>query len=491
MVDVESNEMSLGKVYQHSRALVFSTLLSVGCLTFLCAATVPYFGGADERLHLDYAWHIGHGRFPQFHEGAKIPLYKKPPPVQFVAHHPPLYYALQAPLTRYFIDVEGDVDAAAMAARMVNVGIGLVCVLALIWIGGVIDGSSMLYRIGIPAVFCSFLPFIKISSLIFNDALALLFAVLGIGLSWRILYEGPSRHLTLCLATVSALGMASRATHIGIVLIGCSAVWLNYLCVQRLGVKRSLQRSIVPIAVVLSAVVLTIGWFYWRNYTLSGSWTRVAPQSWAVVLKREYKDVFRVLSELRMWIFPVVWPYGYLPFSLQWYVVGPLITGLMTLYAVAIFRCRRLLHVEQWLCGVLLGVVVLLSYAQQIVHATGYGAFNPRYLMLVYVVIAICIVRALRELPPWLSTSIVAFCAICGLVANAAWSISKIPVGHGAPEAALQRMIWQVTSVKGVSLTLFVWCALGALVGMSIQLVLWHQEACRVTRLKSCMPPAI
>jgi uncharacterized protein (DUF486 family) len=472
--------MNLAEFSKDSRAVVISMLCAVFCLTLLCALTVPHFGGADERLHLDYAWQLSHGKFPQFYDGAKLPLYRKPPPVQFVAHHPPLYYALQAPLARYFVDGKGDINAAATAARGVNICLGLLCTVALIWLGGVIDRGSLVYRIGVPALFCTFLPFVKVSSLIFNDALALLFAVLGIGISWRIVCEGPSRYLTWCLAAVSAFGMASRATHVGVVVIGFFAICLHYLCLQRLGVKRSLLRSLAPIVLVVGVVVLTVGWFYYRNYTLSGSWTRVAPQSWAIALKREYKDIYRVLSEVRMWIFPVVWPYGYLPFSLQWYFVAPVIAGLMTLFGFAIWRVRRALKIEQWLCGAVLVLAVVLAYSQQIVHATGYGAFNPRYLILVYLVLAICMVRALRELPPWLSTILMAFCLVCGLVGTAAWSVSKLSAGRGVPAASLERFITQVEVVHGVPMVLVWCCCLGVLGGLVALVVLWYREARRV-----------
>ena len=126
----QSKSMVCGKP---SIRVVYAALMSsVLCLALLCAWAVPYFGGADERLHLDYAWQLSHGNFPQFYEGAKVPLYRRPPPVQFVAHHPPLYYALQAPLVRFFVDVKGDLNAAAMAARAVNIGLGIACVAALV-----------------------------------------------------------------------------------------------------------------------------------------------------------------------------------------------------------------------------------------------------------------------------------------------------------------------------------------------------------------------
>jgi hypothetical protein len=460
--------------------LVYSVLMSsVLCLALLCAWAVPYFGGADERLHLDYAWQLSRGNLPNFHEGAKVPLYRRPPPVQFVAHHPPLYYALQAPAVRYFVDGKGDINSAAMAARIVNISLGVLCVAALVWLGGLVSNRSMLYRVGVPAIFCGFLPFVKVASLIFNDVLALVFAILGIGLAWRMTSEGPSRMLVCSLAVVSALGMATRATHASVLVVGLLSIVLHYSVVKRMCLWETVRRSILPVSTVLAAVCVAVGWFYLRNYSLSGSWTRVAPQSWAIVMDREYKDITRVLSEVRMWLFPFLEPYGKLPVRLRWFVIAPPVAGLLSLFCVVVYRARSSCKAEQWVGGALLGLLVLLSYAQQIVHATGYGAFNPRYLMLVYLVLAFCIVRALSELSPRVSTIMLTFFTICSLVGAVMWSTHRIPQakGNAAASSWLERAVHEMCVVKQVPMFLVIVCCVGLLGGIILQLLLWHREA--------------
>jgi len=324
--------------------------LGLACAAF--AAVEPVNGSADEPAHVDYAYQLWHGDFPVFEDGlVVVPEGQPSPPVQFVAQHPPLFYLLLAPVVGPLVDA-GHPQAAVSAARGVSLSIAVLGLLALAWAAAQLsDRRPWTWAVTSAAVAAPIVPFMRVGGSVYNDNLAVLFAVVALGLTVRILRKGWSPRLLFAVGLACGLGALSRATFV-ITLVAvtaglCLAGWRHAQggSGRRLGVTAGL--AVLPIGSALAVA----GWFYRRNIELTGTWTGARSDYAQDNLGRTAQPITDVLTSSTYWQIPLDLlrqSPEHLP------VLGRVLLLLLLLLALVGWALRRGFRVE-------LGVVALLA----------------------------------------------------------------------------------------------------------------------------------
>lgn len=369
--------------------------------TVLFMSTIPWLGLSDTSLHLDYSWQVSKGQLPDFYEGAEAPLPVDQPPVHFVSQHPPLYHLIISPFVGNLID-QGHWQKAAAAASIVTIFIGLICVYVFSWAGWVYGKTRRKeFAIAVPAVLASLTPFIIVSSMIFNDVLALLFSSIGLILVAIIIRNGINVRYALMLSAVALLGMASRASFISVLIIILAAIPLAVFLNSKNGIKYKLKLSVLYNLLVLGVIGLGIGWFYKRNIQLSGNWTQSAPGDWpATILGRHYKTLEEVIASKNFLLLIPTGLYG--PPSIGKALIFPHIASIVV-FMFSIFTAtyqafkNKVLGQLDRRDKVIYSLLLLhvgLIIGQQITHAVGYGGLSMRYLLPIWIPLGLTIAYA-------------------------------------------------------------------------------------------------
>jgi len=173
--------------------------ISAALLVYLAAAlfsaiTLPWKGSADAFAHMDYVYQVHHGQIPDAfgYQYRKVDLRKfnigdADKTQQWAASHPPLFYYIAALQMGKPLD-SGKWEVAVKRGRLLNIGIGFLCVVALAWAGWRLGGR---YRnrlaVALPTIGGTLTIFIRLAGEIYNDLLVTLFSILAITLSCIIL----------------------------------------------------------------------------------------------------------------------------------------------------------------------------------------------------------------------------------------------------------------------------------------------------------------
>jgi 4-amino-4-deoxy-L-arabinose transferase-like glycosyltransferase len=159
----------------YNSRLKFLIILTAFFSYLFIATSFPLSGHNDTQVHIDYAWQLSNDSKPQFYEGLKLPYDLKFTEIQFAAHHPPLYYELISPLTGYLINNGYSYETVVLSVRLFN------ALLALITLTLVALYSELFnlfkkpnFDILFVTVFAFFLPFAKVSGLVFSESLLVL-----------------------------------------------------------------------------------------------------------------------------------------------------------------------------------------------------------------------------------------------------------------------------------------------------------------------------
>lgn len=363
-------------------------ILSFTAGTVFYAGSLSWNGTGDSLLHIDYSWQLAHGDLPAFWEGVKAPV-PRSSRVQFVSQHPPLYYMMLAPINGPLID-GGNWKIAVAISRAITIGIGLLCVLALAWSGWVFGGKRKnLFVVALPGIAGSFTFFVRIAGDTYNDVLVVLCTTVALTLMALVIKNGITRRRMLLLALVCLAGMASRASFVSCLLVVMLGVYASYLLDTKKITKQKILTGLKYPLFLLAIVVVGIGWFYLRNYRLSGNWHRSGPQSWvATIQHRPYKSLNYVLGNTPLWTVLPRRMYGMIPM----YIKGLFIYNCVLLIGASVAaawywsknRSGRIFDVKNrknTTLFALLALQMFLVFGEQITHAVGYGAISPRYLL--------------------------------------------------------------------------------------------------------------
>ncbi|WP_353815377.1 hypothetical protein [Agromyces sp. SYSU T00266] len=387
----------------HPYAVVVPSLVVIA-VTYLAVAgfaiaTLPWEGTADAYDHLDYMVQLASGQLPQPFGHVFAPTgtsfgANRVEGRQYASAHPPLFYALAVAVAGPLLDVEHWRIGVAIV-RTLNVLVGLAGVGVLSWAGWTIGGRRRVaLAIALPAVGAFTFGYLRFSAEIYNDLLVTVLSMTAIAIACRMLVSRVTWPWLIALVAVCALGMGAKATFI--LTLGLCTVAVATAILMGTGLRRgSGYLRAVGAAVLVFVVPFAVwGWFYLRNLALSGDWYRSTPKS--PVGTRSNRTL---LSNLLDPDFYTIVPRGLVGrgsaemahLATQASVVIFTFGAAVSLVAAVIVLVRRRwrLELRTWAIIGLLAAHLLGSYALQLSHSTGYGAYNWRYFLPATITIAI------------------------------------------------------------------------------------------------------
>lgn len=419
----------LFEFYKNNRWLTLGLAGVIMCFiagTGISVISKPLLGSADAALHLDYSWQVYKGSLPVFVDGPAAPIGRSMPKFQLVAQHPPLYYAILAPFTGPILDA-GNWKLAALVARGITMLIGLLCVAAFIWAGSVFGGKRKhLYMIALPGIASALTPFALNSSAVYNDVIMVLFTTAGLIMAAMLVIEGPSRNKLTALLLIATLGMLTRASFISVLAVIILAIFSAFILHGRNRLVIRFGQGVLMSALIMVAVLLSSGWFYARNFELSGNFFKSSPPeiSYAAdTLGRKYHSFKDVVTSRRLW--------QILPNNLFGGDYSKVLKNPYNTWASVSIVFASLAGSMQWLyrkriwrrfdpkLAVVAALFILhtgLVFGQQIVHATGYGAVNIRYFLPLWLPLAMFLTTGLLSIRKLRGMGVVAAVAMGWIV---------------------------------------------------------------------------
>lgn len=380
-----------------SAAVVVAAVLQ----SWAFAARSGLFSSADEAAHVDYAYQVWHGALPVFAQGLVLnPGFGSVPPVQWTAQHPPLFYALLAPVVGPLVD-SGHVVAAGYAARALTAVMAGAVVAAVVWGARQVLTSRRHWALAAGVVAASNSWLVRVGGSVYNDVPSTLFSTLLIGLTARAIRRGLTWRLTAALAGAAAGGMLSRAS-VAVVLAACLAA-LVLAAPPRAARWRGLLptgSTFLRAVLVGLAAVVAAGWFYLRNLRLTGSLIGGDPEWAAANLGREPRPLLDLLTDpAALQRLYSLFSYGELSVRAATFVllVVPAALGVVAVVRAwprADVRTRR----ARVSVGLFLGGTTGLVLAQQALYSAGGGGLNPRYLL--PLLLPVCLLLAVGLLLP-------------------------------------------------------------------------------------------
>jgi len=345
------------------------------------ALLIPLFGSVDEVNHLDYAFQLWHGQWPDFFEGPVIPGSgpKTPLSVQAVSQHPPLFYLIMAPFAGPLTDSYG-VLVAGLAARAVNVLLGAAAVAMIGYAARAAFPENQLLAPAATLIAATCCSMLGVSGAVYNDTLATLLMAVCIALTCQFLRLGPSRRRWVLLAVVCCAALLTRLSLMVVVGV-CMVAIVAEGIVRGAGRDRWGRWTSLLNAVAVGALVaLSCGWFYMRNLRLTGTITGGHPEWAAEHFNTVEVSVGELAARAETWerllsLFVPAPALGRIGLVLM---LVPAVCGLGA-GTVAIMRGRAT-RTDLVVAG-LLGIEALLIVAMQLKYSAGGGGLHPRYLL--------------------------------------------------------------------------------------------------------------
>lgn len=367
---------------------VVGATVTFASLALLSAFVFPPFLSADEIDHLDYAWRVGHGELPQFSDGVTLPADGPRHGTQFASQHPPLFYVVLAPVVTPLLD-RGHWRVAVLVGRSMVILIGILVVLATAWATSWLTARrDPRLIVGTTMTLAVLTSFVTTSSAIYNDVLALLMAVLALGLAVRTIRMGARAWTVLSLAAVLAAGTATRAAFIALAVVVVPLVAFSRGPGNRRRITMKDARSIAGrLGMLIGLPALVTGWFYARNVRLTGNWTGSQTDFGVKVLGRHRRALEDVVTDLDIWrrgfggLFAQ--PATRDDTSAMWKVVPTIVLLCVTVLAV-VCAVRSLRRTRVTSPDVLVAIMLTATVAGVTAMFFGYvsqgGGWNSRYL---------------------------------------------------------------------------------------------------------------
>lgn len=372
--------------------LALISVLAVAAFSSIAhAAALPLFSSADEIGHFDYAYQVWHRSLPEFYEGVVVEQVRGTRiPVQWVSQHPPLFYVMLAPVVGPLTD-SGHILIAGLAARGVNIVIGIAATAASIWAARQSFPRSPSLTLSAGLV-CAATPWLRgTAGAIYNDPLAILICALLFGVTARMIRVAPSRRTWLSIMLLAAAALLTRLSLV-VVVSACLLALIVEALVRGAG-RRQMGRwsGITGSALTSLGIVLTSGWFYLRNAHITGSFTGRHADWGLTHMNRTTRSIAEVAFDSATWpqligIFgtrATGWTWAFIMLVLVPSLIGFILVGRALLHGHTTTSDRAI--------GLLLGVSTVLVVAMQVHYATGGGAILPRYVLPVLLPIALTI----------------------------------------------------------------------------------------------------
>lgn len=370
-----------------------AVVIAAACFAVFASVAIgfsaPPFNSGDEAAHFDYAVTVWHGHLPVFERGLTIDSpFGILPPVQWVAQHPPLFYAILAPFVGPLWD-SGHLYAAVLAGRAVNAVLAGLTVLAAGWAARrVLPGRPATAAVAAVVVSLTSM-FLLVGGAVYNDLPNVGFGALAIGVGATAIRRGLSTGLVVLGAVVTAGGMLSRLSFAVFV----AAVLVAFVCARGGGRWNGLVGKAGAVLVAAAAPVLAAGWFFLRNRELTGNVAGSHPAWAATHLHRSQHGFVETVTDPGFWsgVFSVYrghfadpwgWTWAILLVPLLLAVVVGLVPGLRRSTLVVPpdrERARRGDRVADALVAAMLVAVFLLIVFLQVRFTMQGGAAQARY----------------------------------------------------------------------------------------------------------------
>lgn len=394
-------------------------LAVVGAMVFATGA-LPLPGSADTYWHLDYTYQLSHLDLPEPRDPEWImPGSTNPQPAgdgfHLTASHPPLFYTLSIPVLGPLYD-NAPLWVIVYAARMLNMTFAVGLFAAVAWLTWNLGGRLRdPLTIAAPALVGMFIPVSHAAGDYYNDILLTLFAVVALGIGGLMLRDGPSRSKVIALSVVSSLGMATKATFLLTLVAVLTAMTVATLWHGDGSVARRVRDAVTRAALVIAAPIVFVGWFYYRNYTLSGS--PLSTVGKLPVGNRTERTLSDVVATVGVYDeFPSGW-FGvgqWSAFGTTNHAIAMTIVAIGAALTVIYAVWSRPSAAMWWFVAMLAGHVIGLQGAQMY-HAIGWGQIHWRYYMQgAFALAALMIVGALglwRRLGPVLVAAVISVTA--------------------------------------------------------------------------------
>lgn len=370
--------------------------VGAGLVVFLGAAvlalvSLPWKGTGDSYFHLDYAYQVWTGSVPE-PRGPVLdsPMHPRYPADarQYASAHPPLLYALAAPLVGPLID-SGHAASAIGAMRGLVLVFGVLTYLLLAYTGWVFGGSRReTAAVGLPLLGTLTTSFVRFSSEVYNDVPVTFFSVAAITLTLHALRDGVSRRHALLMGLVVACGAATKSTF----LLTAAVVGVFFLVAAAWHRPAGTSRVRAVVAAAWPSVVLPtllVGWFFVLNAVRSGNPVRSTPK--LPLPGRTPKTLADNLTNPDFWL---VYPKGFFG-STPWRDLTAMaepnrFASLVLVACAASLVALWLVRHRPWatfatgplaLAPALLVLHLAAIQTAQLYHAIGYGAYNWRYFL--------------------------------------------------------------------------------------------------------------
>lgn len=378
------------------------------CLVYMAtaifyAAVLPLKSDrGDSTRHIDYVYSVYHGKLADPHnyqllliDSSQRPKYTKHKGIDGVvrngsAHTPPLHYVLMAIFAGKALD-EGHWKEAVVIMRAVNILIGVACIFVLARAGWLIGGRYREYfAVAIPGFSIMVGSFFKVSANVYNDPLVTLLSTSLLVTVIASLKLGPSTKRNIFIILIGALGMLAKATFLPVLLLAMLFLVVAYaIHANNEDRTRAIIHATFVNTVLALVVILSSGWFYWRNYQLSGSFTRAFPKF--ALRGREENSLFSALFDPDFWGVIPEWLLGNTGFiewkqsSLALFLLACVGFAVMATKFIKLQIAKNTILSKENIKLYSIACLVLLSvagaYALQLQHRVGWGQLNMRYLL--------------------------------------------------------------------------------------------------------------
>lgn len=472
---------------------VLAAVALVALLAGLVVIAVQPFASADESAHADYGLTIfTQWRLPTLFDHVRPVFPYQVAKPQHVANHPPLYYLLTGPLLTLGVRT-GHLVGAYLVARGVSVLAAMVTVLFIAAFAHELTrGRRPAVTVGSAVLAATYAPFVTVSGVLQNDALATAFSAASLWLILLIIRRGPSLRMTAWLALVTFLGTAVRADNASLVLVGCLAALAAAGLHAPAGTGWRAVRTqglTAALAVGLTSVV-GIGWFYLRSQRLYGN-----PLG-SGFLAKAFGHTARPQS---WWMLrhPTVWleQLG-LPQPALMMTAGGLLTALPAAAALAGLALLLPRAVRSWqhagwaasdavreqaVLVLLFGIHTLVTLATIVQMVDGGGGIHTRYLLPLLPLVTTAGARALVALPGGRRGLWIGAAAVAGLVVTveqiglAAWR--WVPNGSGPTFRGIRNGVGLIGIPHPTAVVLAVLALAVAAVGTAVLSARWPRAA--------------
>ena len=368
--------LSRRRVWEHG-ALV---LIAIGG-PLAQAFSSPIYSSGDEAAHVDYALQVWHGQLPVFEDGLILGnTVGFVPSAQWTAQHPPLFYALLAPVVGPLADA-GMVNAAGIAARLVVVLLSVALIYAVRATARALVPARPEIALVAPLIVGASVWFTRLGGSVYNDILAATVVAIACAMFVRLL-RGHREWIDVGVFVAACA--ASATTRLSVVPIAVLFAAMLLVGAMTARTNRS-GRLVFASAAALLAMLATSGWFYLRNVMLTGSVSGGHPD-WAVERTgRTFQTPWDVALDPDFWVRMLpqfstssAWSTRVFLLSVLMLFIVPAVVGVVLYLRAALTqippqRTASLLALLTIACATG-GIAVM-----QILHVAGAGSALPRY----------------------------------------------------------------------------------------------------------------